>query len=555
MATAGRLAPNRPEVYRPKGQVSGFDEPGQLSRIVERLRPDEGWSSLPLVLILTGTMAWSVADARWVLGQNQLTSFLIWVALAAALWGYFSARLGLPAWLAQALGCTIGAFVLIEAIGASLPDASPGLWGWLQTTAQSVTQAYLDLTWRHQATTTHVGHFALILGIVVWGTAQAASYDVFGYHRSVNGVLLLAVVLVANMALTQNDQFLGLVVFSAAGLVLLLLAHAADERSSWLAHRIWRGRDFQAPHMRGGIAFASVAVAGSLILTTIASSAPLASTFRDLGTTVQNDLTWLSGYLPNGGAARLQPNADFGASAPISSRFQESNHPVFTVRVSGESGALHWRLVAYDTFQTTGWSVGSSVHQDQVIAGGPLGAGSLNLVGPTVPGRRPITMTVHVQDATIQHLVVPNEPATVNTAVGRTLVGLNPQSVNVASLNSNSGDYIVSSYVPDVDPAGTGLTEWKLQHAGSDFPAGLLSPYIQGASLVGSNGKALLNEITSWAHLNANPFTDEYDVAKAIQDYLRSDRFTYNTDIGSLMARCTGLSTVDCFALIRTGFC
>jgi hypothetical protein len=555
VTTAGSLAPHRPEVYRPVGQAPGVDEPGQLGRIVERFRPDEGWASLPLVMMLAGTMAWSIADARWILGQNQLTSFVVWVALAAALWGYFSARLGLPPWLAQALGCTIGAFVLIEAIGASLPDAAPGLGGWFQATAQSVTQAYLDLTWRHQTTTTHVGHFALIIGIVVWGTAQAASYDVFGYHRSVNGVLLLAVVLVANMALTQTDQFMALVVFSAAALVLLLLAHAADERSSWLAHRIWRGRDFQAPHLRGGLAFASLAVVGSLILTTVASSAPLASTLKDLGSNVQDEMSWLSGFLPNGGASRLQPNADFGATAPISSSFRESNHDIFTVRVDGGSSAFHWRLVAYDTFQTTGWSVGANSNQDQVTAGSSLGAGSLNLAGSAAPGRRQVTMVVHVQDTTIQHLIVANEPASVNTDVQRTLVGANPLSVNVASLNSGATDYIVSAYVPDLDPAGNGLTEWRLQHAGGDYPPGLLDRYLQGANLVGSDGKALLSEIGTWARQNGNAFIDEYDVAKAIQDYLRSDKFTYNTDISSLIALCTGLSTVDCFASIRTGFC
>jgi MYXO-CTERM domain-containing protein len=45
-------------------------------------------------------------------------------------------------------------------------------------------------------------------------------------------------------------------------------------------------------------------------------------------------------------------------------------------------------------------------------------------------------------------------------------------------------------------------------------------------------------------------------VAKAVQTYLHSDRFTYNTDITSQMQqRCQGLSTVDCFASIRQGFC
>ena len=225
-------------MYRSRGEVSDLVEPGSIGRIRARMRPDEGWYSLPLVLLLTGTMAWSIADARWILGRDELTSFLIWVALAGALWGYLSARLDLPAWLAQALGCTIAAFILIEAVGASLPNTTPGLTTWFQATANSVTQAYLDLTWRHQVSTLQVGHFCLILGVLVWGTAQAASYDIFGYHRSVNGVLLLAVVLIANMALTLQDQFGALVVFSAAALVLLGVAPDDSEADALMTRAL-----------------------------------------------------------------------------------------------------------------------------------------------------------------------------------------------------------------------------------------------------------------------------------------------------------------------------
>ena len=98
------------------GETRGPDEVEPLTGtewFLERMRPDEGWASLPLVLILAVTMAWSISDARWILGQDGLTSFLMWIAAAATLWGYVSARLDLSPWLAQALGCTIGAFVVI----------------------------------------------------------------------------------------------------------------------------------------------------------------------------------------------------------------------------------------------------------------------------------------------------------------------------------------------------------------------------------------------------------------------------------------------------------
>ena len=273
------------------------DEPGHLGRLFERLRPDEGWLSVVLVLVMAGTTAWSIADARWILGRDDLTSFVIWIGIAAALWGYVGSRLNVAPWIAQVAGAVIGAFVLIEVVGSVVPlapQATPGLVGWFQATAYSVTQAYLDLTWRHQIATTQYGHFCLIIGIVVWGTAQAASYDVFGYHRAINGVLLMAVILIANMALTGQDQFPALVLFSAAALVLLLGAHAADERTSLQRHRVWRGGDINTPRLQNGLGFASSAICGALILTTVASSAPLANAWSGLGGNFHDVAIWVS---------------------------------------------------------------------------------------------------------------------------------------------------------------------------------------------------------------------------------------------------------------------
>jgi hypothetical protein len=511
-------------------------------------------------------MAWTIANARWILGRDDLTSFLIWIALAAVAWSYLSARLGLSPWLGQALGCVIGAVVIIEAVGMVMPNAESSPVGWFQATANSVTQAYLDLTWRHQVSTLQFGHFCLVLGIIVWGTAQAAAYDVFGYHRSVNGVLLLAVVLIANMALTKNsdnqDQFVTLVVFSASALLLLLLAHAADERSGWQRHRIWRGRDFQAPHIQGGLAFASAAVAGALILTTVASSAPLGAFVNNLD--LRDSFGWLEGYLPNGGNSRVTQNSDFGETSPVASLFKSDNSQVFTIRVPSGSVAFHWRLVSYDTFQTTGWTLGPSTHDDQRLAGATVDSGTQDLVGATTPGRIQVSFVVHIQDASIKHVVVANEPDTVTVGVQRTLVdgppsgpspgGTVPSGFNVAWLKSDATDYTVSSYVPNMDPAGTGLTEWRLRQAGVAYPPGLLLTYTQGVTRSGRRGRRFWPRFQPGPRPNGNAFDNEYDVAKAIQTYLQPTGSPTTPTSASLMRSLPGLSTVDCFAHYPRGF-
>jgi LPXTG-motif cell wall-anchored protein len=525
-----------------------------LPKALARFRPDEGWVSIPLVAVLAFTMAWSIADARWVLGRDDLSSYLIWLGLAGALWGYLSARMNLPPWLAHTIGAVVGAFVVIEVVGSSLPGAAPGLVGWFNATGVSVTQAYLDLTWRHQVTTTQYGHYEVVLGILVWGTAQAASYDTFGYHRSVNGVLLLAVILVANMSLTLHDQYPALVLFSAAALLLLLQSHAADERSSWLRHRIWRARDFEGPHLQGGIAFASLAVCGALILTTVASSAPLAGPVQDFGDNFQGVATWLSAYLPNNGQSRFQGGADFQSTSPITAAFSAPTTKVFTVQVPNAGLSFHWRMVAYDQFQSTGWA-DSQTQQDTIEAGKPLDAGTIDETNGSTPGRIRAQFIVTVQDPSISHVIVANEPDSINTQVGRTLV-LGGKDTTVASLSTDARVYTITSNVPDLE-ISNGLTEAKLQGAGSNFPQGLLATYTQGVDKVGVVGKNLLDEIRNSAQGDGVPFATEYDVAKEIQNYLRSTDhgFVYDANIQDIVAKCTGLSTVDCFAQYRRGFC
>jgi transglutaminase-like putative cysteine protease len=561
--TAGWMSRSPAGELRPRRVEGNGEEPGIVGRTVERMRPEEGWASLLLVLILAGTMAWSIANARWILGRDSLSSFVIWAAIAAALWGYLSARLEMSRWLAHLLGATIGAFVLIEFVGAQIPDAHPGLVGWFQATANSVTQAYLDLTWRHQLSTSQYGHFGLVVGIIAWGTAQAGSYDVFGYHRAVNGVLLMAVVLIANMAMTLQDQFPALVLFSGAALALLLLAHAADERSSWLRHRIWRGGDLHAPHAQGGLGFASVAICGALFLTSVASAAPLAAPLQDASGNFRDFGTWISNFLPNGGQSRISPGGDFGTSTTIGSAFHAGTDNAFTVKLPDALANSRWRVIAYDQFQVTGWSVGSGPAQTEIAANSPLNGGTLDLVSSVTAGRNEFQYVIHIQDSSIRHLIVANEPGVTDVPTGRVLVGSSPSDADVVWFPTDATDYSITAYVPNVDPTGAGLTEWRLRHAGTAYPTGIVARYTQGAELVGSDGQYLLQLIKQWAPTQGyviNPktgrFANEYDAAKAIQDYLRDpDHFTYNTNIGDIVRQCASLSTVDCFALFREGFC
>jgi transglutaminase-like putative cysteine protease len=556
--TAGSL-PRNPYAYR-----NWEDEtPGLMTRIATRMRPDEGWLSLFLVVFLAGTMAWSIADARWILGRDDMTTFVIWVAMLGALWGYFSSRLNIAPWKAHLIGAVVAAFVLIEVVGAVLPNSHTGLGGWFQATAQSVAQAYLDLTWRHQVATTQIGHFCLFMGVLAWGTGQVAAYDVFGYHRAVNGVLLMAAVMLVNMVLTPNDQFVALVLFSAAALTLLARAHVADERSGWQRHRIWHGGDFKAPRMQGAATFASAAIAGALILTTVASSAPLANALPQLNAQIHDWAAWVSTYLPSGGQSRIPAGADFGAAKTISHVFNGTNKLILTISLPENASNTHWRVVAYDSFRTNGWLISQGPGQTNIAAGAPLDLGTLDQVASDAVGRASYTYTIHVKDQTLRHAVIASEPLSASVPFTRVLVGTSTPKSDVVWYLTNATEYSVGSMVPDLDPSGSGLTQWRLRNSGNTYDPDLLTRYTQGVNTLGSDSKLLLGRIEAWAKgqgyamdSKSGHFADEYDAAQAIQDYMHDpDHFTYDSNITDLVSKCTNLSVADCFARYSRGFC
>jgi len=74
---------------------------------------------------------------------------------------------------------------------------------------------------------------------------------------------------------------------------------------------------------------------------------------------------------------------------------------------------------------------------------------------------------------------------------------------------------------------------------------------------VGPNALALLKHVEGLAHAPDGSPATPYDLALAMQGYLRDPaNFTYATDVReAVRANCEGMSTVECFATIKTGYC
>ncbi|MHB8459552.1 MAG: transglutaminase TgpA family protein [Candidatus Limnocylindrales bacterium] len=528
------------------------------------LGPAEGWTTIALLGALVLPVAWSIADARWVLGRGELTSFLPLAAIGGVGWGILGAKVGWGRWTTHLLGAVVAALVLPIVIGPLIDPRASGLAASYVATASSAIEAILDLTVRDRTVTQEYGHFLLVLGILVWGTSQFAGYAALGHRRPLGAIFVTGLVLLANIALTKDlagHQLWFLVMFSAAALFLLVRLHVEEARAGWLRRRIGDPRQVSNLYLRGGSVFVGVAIAGSLVLTTTAASAPLGTAFSGLDDRLVEVGQAFQRYLPFGGPGTRLSGVSFGPTASITGLWVTDTAPALQITVpAGDSTPYYWRAYAYDRFVENGWSISSNTRQGRV-PGSPILAGTGDAVAaPTLRHELRFTVT-NVAFAGTQ-IFSPDAPATVNVPTELTVIGADRY---FAGLDATSGwsSYTATALVPTT--ATGGFTANRLRAASTDYPADIASTYLDvPAGTIGSYGQQLLAQIRSVAlRMNGqarggDPSTwalDPYDLAAAAVAVLRSSEFSYSTDVTDLATPCSQLSTVECFAEYRRGYC
>jgi transglutaminase-like putative cysteine protease len=114
---------------------------------------------------------------------------------------------------------------------------------------------------------------------------------------------------------------------------------------------------------------------------------------------------------------------------------------------------------------------------------------------------------------------------------------------------SGSGPYTVTAVTePPVSGPGQ-VTQAELRVAGSQYPQEVRDLYLQVApGSIGTNARNLANKVRADA-ASSTPF----DLANQIVTELHSPTYTYDTDVRDL--DCATLSTVECFATHKRGFC
>lgn len=512
------------------------------------LRPSEGWLTLGLVVLLCLTLAWSLDDANLVVGKGEYTDFLAWTAFGGALVGFVGPKVGWRRWTTFAVGAVFAALLTPLIVGTVLLPDGGNLSQLFDATAAATHMAWRDLIILDRPATQAFGHHLLVLGLIVWASSMFASYAAFGHRRPINGVILIGVLLVGNMALTVHDQLGYLVLFSLAALFLLIRFHTFEESSEWLRRRIGDPSAISGMYLRGGTVFIGAAVLGSLVLTTTAKSAPLGAMWSDVG---GNLIEWsraIEKFLPaSGSGVSLGPA--FGSTAPITGSWTTSDAPALSIDVPADLDVIpHWAAVTYDVFDIQGWR-----QSDATVVDRPPNAELLANTGDAVAeaGRRSLTVkiTPAASSPSLSTIFAPATPLSVDTSVTVKLVGADGHLASIDRRPSKD-PYTVSALIPlRGDSPGASLTQNRLRAAGSDYPADISELYLQlpdGA--LGPESEKILAAVKAIGARNA------YDTADAIVRILQdSANFTYSIDIRGV--DCTGVSVVECFARAKAGYC
>ncbi len=510
------------------------------------LAPREGWLTLGLVMLLCLSLAWSLDDALLVLGKDEFIDFLTWTAVGGVLLGFVGAVVGWGRWRTYLIGALFAALAVPLLVGWVVIPAGASPYALFSKTAEEVVRAWRDLIVENDLSTPAFGHHLLVLGLIVWGSSLFASFAAFGHRRPLNAVVVIGFLLIANMGLTERNQLAYMVLYSLASLFLLIRFHTFDEQADWIRRRIGDPAAISSLYLRGGTIFIVSAVLGSLLLTNVAASRPLAGVWTDMGGRVIEWSQFLERYLPVSGSGRSIGPA-FGAESRIDGVWQTSDGVALTWRspITLENPP-YLAAAIYDEFHLTGWRMSEKTAIDRA-ADDELLIDTADALATT--GRTEFVVTITPeQDRSI--VFSPEQPYRINGSARVQLIG-NAEYLAQIEWTGSGDAYTVTALVPGPEDEG-GPTKNRLRVAGQTYPAGIVARYgkatVPAGTFATEASRALLADIV--ARADDNPFDIAEEMVRTLQD---PQNFSYDPDVRD--RDCGDLSIVDCFVLIEEGYC
>ncbi len=519
-------------------------------------RPEQGWSSLLLLLAMLVLVGVSVGDARLpMIDGNEVGRSFVVVMLAGGLIGFVLARSSLGVVRAHLISAAIGATLLLLVAAAAVDDRGHVLpASWEEFTASMAllsARVQADLDPAAAAGTIPAVVSYLLLGAICWTTAQFSAFSIFRYGRSGPAVLAIGIVLFLNLYLASlypDSGFLPalpqLVLFSSLAMLSLMRLQLTQQRYRWVRRHIADTGEVSRLFLRTGTVFVILTVVGASSLTLAASTGPHDISFDEFDGVFDDfsdELSRLGEWIGVPGGSGMPRDLD--DSFTIQEKWTPGKGIAFTAVV--DEGALggYWWLQALDEFNGWKWRMADER---------PKSIGSAFDVFDLTPGEwaepwELWTATIEVQDLPWKRTVVsPADAYSVSEPVRLTLIDGNDSVGEIEFLDGSMAveGYEVSSAVRDYSDGPDSLTASQLRRAGTDYPRWVRERYLQVDSA--ATGKLTKDTATSILEEKLDP----YDSAIAIQNKLRG--WQYTTDMDGI---CDGLNVPECVLTFHRGYC
>jgi hypothetical protein len=515
------------------------------------LTPREGWTTVISLSVMLLTVGLAIDNALWAdyvggsttsqtgfLPITAIFSVLVGVALAKSHFGKFRSHL---------IGSVLGAVFLLNAISSSVSTA-PSIEGRLHDLNLSISTFIQEVVVLGR-NSYETSIFLLILGSLLWGAGQFAAYAVFRRHRPIPAILLTGFILLVNVSVTAKDQYVHLIVFVAAALVLVVRLNLLDQAREWRARGMRDVADISQAFLRNGAAFVLIAIIAATTLAANASSAPLSRAWRDMDDDLLEVGYAINRFLGGVSGSARGPNILFTPNQTIRGVWESSSQVVFTAR-STDDEPQYWRGATYDSFDGHGWQ--QLDRQSLVVDTGVemLLDTPERITGPD--SRHEVTVTVLPIDYGGDVIVAPDAPNKADQQTEIVLHGLAGAFVEAKLVNGIEANvpYTVTSLVRDLSGPRR-LTGNVLGVAGQNYPA-WTDRYVDiRPDSLGEEVSATARGIVAKLPITQR---DPYHIAFAIQNYLfETGGFTYNTDVRGLCD--PGERLVDCFLRTKQGYC
>jgi transglutaminase-like putative cysteine protease len=505
------------------------------------------WTTLALITSIMAIFASSVGNARWVPDSTPFT----WCILLGTGFGALLASSRLRGWFAALYSLILSLAASGQAVGGVvLPPSVLGtmsFWDILRVMNVRILTFFERAGgWASAiasgAKVNDTGLFIFLIALIAWNASAWLLWSVVRQRRAINGLLPYGFLLGLNVYL--SDQGMGNLLPFIACAVLLMSRTAFTHQSA-----DWETRRVDTPYELG-LEWGASTVAITIIIVFVALFAPLFGSpkgwnqLRETYLKFQNRTQKTAEQLFTGvtpiKAHEDTPRAETPVLSVIGRPLPNGQEIVMYVAISDPAPPppeLHaptvvvkrhyWRNSIFTTYTGQGWQVGPT--NDQPTQ--PLPA-------KPPPGRYALKQTYEILATHTTDLFSAAEPVTAGQDTSLHYTSPDNSSLLQSSMQGDTSDYEVTSWVAD-------FTISQMRNAGTDYPPGITTPYLQLP-------KALPQRVRDLAKRIVGDALTPYDMAERIQDYLRIT-YAYKLDVPPPPA---GRDAVDYFLFEAPGgFC